>query len=460
MKATKCILGLAAVAALMSACKQDKEEAVTGNTFASVIVSTNGHLRAASQADEAGTTDESTITDGKYLSTPEIKDLTFTAQGTDMHKSQTWQTTAGPREMAIVVNKADLTLTALGDATKTTETNQTIADYTKPNKFVMTSKVFSKNIKPNIAQAAVVDANTNLVEADVERIAVKVTVKDPANKTITNVGNLSDLKFSVANGAKQSYLYLNNAGSRTMGTDLLYKDYKSFIHDKTYTRAQADAGTPPDFLVRLGDDAANTIVGGTSPYAAKAIGGSIYVFENSSTAGTGEFHYARQTYVKVYAKLTPTKVIKEDGTEGALDANTNGTFFRGFEDGKLYATAAAAKKKGNTSAYMYKEGKVVYLTPANEQRETPQGKVVNANTRRNNIYELTIDSFAGIGYNYDPNDPKDPNAPKPSKTDNPDEPEVPGDGGDDSIDKTETHMAVKVTVLKWNKVSINTTLGK
>ena len=38
---------------------------------------------------------------------------------------------------------------------------------------------------------------------------------------------------------------------------------------------------------------------------------------------------------------------------------------------------------------------------------------MNANTRRNNTYLLTITAFQGLGMPWDPSDPKDPYLPKP-----------------------------------------------
>lgn len=88
------------------------------------------------------------------------------------------------------------------------------------------------------------------------------------------------------------------------------------------------------------------------------------------------------------------------------------------------------------------------VSPPLRQTITADGKsIVNADTRRNNTYLLTIKSFQGLGMPWDPSDPKDPYLPKPDDKDEPTNPENP------DIEKEETYMRVEAKVLQWNLVS-------
>lgn len=93
-------------------------------------------------------------------------------------------------------------------------------------------------------------------------------------------------------------------------------------------------------------------------------------------------------------------------------------------------------------------GKCAYRALWNRQTVTADGKsIVNADTRRNNTYLLTIKAFQGLGMPWDPSDPKDPYLPKPTDPTEPTNPENP------DIEKEETYMRVEAKVLQWNLVS-------
>ena len=82
------------------------------------------------------------------------------------------------------------------------------------------------------------------------------------------------------------------------------------------------------------------------------------------------------------------------------------TFYRGEDDGLIYASKEAAKKSKwgpDQKAYTYTSGKCAYRALWNRQTITADGKsIVNADTRRNNTYLLTIKSFPGLGMPWDP----------------------------------------------------------
>lgn len=238
-----------------------------------------------------------------------------------------------------------------------------------------------------------------------------------------------------------------------------------------------------------------------------SIDGGFYFYENSMFGGTkkvadkkGEIKYNRIAYAKVYTTLTPTNayttkyasgkyerelVKPEEFTEeqsylmeisaevyakiwnlpqykgkfviyniggGQKEYNLNvkdkrGTFYEGVDDGLLYLRLRDAVLMGNKSVRKYEEGRMVYLIPLNRQLDATSGFVNYCDTRRNNIYDLTVTGISGIGKNYDPVDPDDPNVPKPE--DNPFEPpadpQIP-------VEPADYLMQITATVLKWNLV--------
>ena len=144
-------------------------------------------------------------------------------------------------------------------------------------------------------------------------------------------------------------------------------------------------------------------------------------------------------------------ITQEDGTrtqEYILKVTEKpGTFYEGGDDGLLYLTLRDAVLMGNKSVRKYDEGRMVYLLPLNRQLD-PTKKFVNyCDTRRNNIYDITIDGISDIGHNYDPVDPDDPNVPKPE--DNPFEPpadpQIP-------VEPADYLMRITAKVIKWNLV--------
>ena len=120
------------------------------------------------------------------------------------------------------------------------------------------------------------------------------------------------------------------------------------------------------------------------------------------------------------------------------------TFYYGIDDHTIYDTLLAARAGGNSKIRKYEGGKMVYLSPLNEQRTKEGGPVFNCDTRRNNIYDLILNSITGLGLNYDPVDPDDPNIPKPG--DNPWEPEpnIPPINGRENV------IRITATPLQWN----------
>ena len=202
-------------------------------------------------------------------------------------------------------------------------------------------------------------------------------------------------------------------------------------------------------------------------YAAKAVAADateakkvagIYFLENSVkkealTPDNKNFGYYRLPYAKVYTTYTPKEVLHWDQDQKKLISKPGvkgETFYRGEGDGLIYASKDAAKKSQlspDQKAYTYAKGRCAYRALWNRQTNADGKTIVNANTRRNNTYLLTITAFQGLGMPWDPSDPKDPYLPKPDDKEEPTNPENP------DIEKEETYMRVEAKVLQWNLVS-------
>lgn len=139
-----------------------------------------------------------------------------------------------------------------------------------------------------------------------------------------------------------------------------------------------------------------------------------------------------------YAKADIVKVAYTAGT----------TFYIGATDNTAYISIEAALANGNTKVHTYKDGRCGYYGLLNR---TVEKGIKYADTRRNNIYALSIASFSSRGFNYDPNDPKDPNLPKPDPKD-PDEDPTP-DHHDNDLEPEKGYMRVVAKVLPWNLVT-------
>lgn len=176
-----------------------------------------------------------------------------------------------------------------------------------------------------------------------------------------------------------------------------------------------------------------------------------------------DWYTARKDKAEYAGKFTEVPEVPADqaaGTPGHAAyvkfkvKDEAGTFYVGA-DGIIYDTQLAAAAAGNTTYRKFDGGKMVYLTPANAQKAATGDLINYCDTRRNNIYDLTIAGFADLGHNYDPVDPEDPNIPQPG--DNPGEPEP---DPNIPVQNEVTKMLVKAQILQWNLVNRDVTLGK
>ena len=424
---------------------------------------------------------------------------------------------------AVLVGSQDLGLTRSDFTADKTVGSDRFLDVIHEDGFIQTSKSSdgSTTIKPGVTDPS--PANGNFITSEVERIVAKVQVshKDGLSLTLPDIGTLSPLTYSMAGSAKETYLFRDYAGSRTLVDETtesaVYKDFKSVIDDQTVPLDwDPKAGHP--FLQRVSDmEGTEYALGGyyrnpkavTSATATTtSIKGGFYFYENSMYGGTkkvadkkGEIKYNRIAYAKVYTKLTPTNAYTEKGGKKEVASSDDftkeqkydveiskelydelgkdpsysgrletrfasidggpfrpvyylnvtdkpGTFYEGVDDGLLYLRMRDALMLGkNTAVRKYDEGRMVYMLPLNRQLDPTKGFVNYCDTRRNNIYDLTVTGISGIGKNYDPVDPDDPNVPKPEDNpfEPPTDPQIP-------VEPADYLMRITAKVLMWNLV--------
>ena len=503
MKVNKFILAGVAVLGLgMTACNNDDVPPVgdptEGSTFVGMYISTMKDVmtRAVndSQGDYAGRNEESTLESLRFISPGLPRDWTlgsadeenkfWATATTGTYTVAPWKATSGSQTMALLFNRGTL---EPGIATATNEEYGSVATavadiaaLATDNKFVMTSKVEQKTIQDNISEETVKTGTgeaQNVFSFDMERVVSQGMVAKGADLDATTADgkgsvDLDNLTYAAINGAAKTYLFRNHAGDRTITEgNGLYKDFTSAIDDYTdFSDAQNPNGTAKEHLIRLGNllPEETPTADKLGMYVAKKVAANateakkvagIYFLENSVkkealTPDNKNFGYYRLPYAKVYTTYTPNEVLHWDQDQNKLiskPGKKGDTFYRGEEDGLIYASKEAAKKSQlnpNQKAYTYKDGKCAYRALWNRQTAADGKTVVNADARRNNTYLLTITAFQGLGMPWDPSDPKDPYLPKPDP-----DPTEPTNPENPDIEKEETYMRVEAKVLQWNLVS-------
>lgn len=502
MKVNKFILAGVAVLGLgMTACNNDDVPSVgnptEGNTFVGMYISTMKDVMTKAvndnQGDYAGRKEESTLESLRLISPGTPRDWTlgsadeenkfWATATTGTYTVAPWKATSGSQTMALLFNRGTL---EPGIATATNEEYGSVATavadiaaLATDNKFVMTSKVEQKTIQDNISEETVKTGTgeaQNVFSFDMERVVSQgmVTKGGGLNaETADGRGSvdLDNLTYTAINGAAKTYFFLNPCRRRTITVgDGLYKDFTSAIDDYVdFQKPKIRTVLPKEHLIRLGNllPEETPTADKLGMYAAKAVAADateakkvagIYFLENSVkkealTPDNKNFGYYRLPYAKVYTTYTPKEVLHWDQDQKKLISKPGvkgETFYRGEGDGLIYASKDAAKKSQlspDQKAYTYAKGRCAYRALWNRQTNADGKTIVNANTRRNNTYLLTITAFQGLGMPWDPSDPKDPYLPKPDDKEEPTNPENP------DIEKEETYMRVEAKILQWNLVS-------
>lgn len=481
------------------------------NSYASVRVNVKNSLKAINdgdQVDNKGTEAESKVSSMALVGAGATwAEGDITAAG-DVYKGKAKPVSVvGPQTLGLVLNNNALTSSVEATAQYGTSADAVanLAALSTDNKFVMTSKVMSQTIKPNIKEADA-EAQNMLDFGKVERVVAKGIVQKSAAFDETSKDGtvpMEGVKYAAVNGATTTYVYANQAGERKLGVEdpNQYDGFKSFIDGIAPTKEDAAAMTAG--LIRRGQLGAD--LGG---YAAKEVKDpavtdytdanpgvkeGVYFLENSGkadAANKAEGFY-RFAYAKIYATFVPTTVYEideaadpefvakagtgkkykknaenkweesteADAQEGQLvfklkeATYTKGaTFYMGEKDGRFYLTRNAAAQSTvegalGQKAFTYTNGRAGYRALWNRQSPDDNPKLVNnASARRNNIYVLNIKKFQKIGMPWDPSDPNDPDLPKPEDPEEPNYPDNP------NIEDQDSYVAVQCEMVPWNVI--------
>lgn len=531
------LMGVVALGVGFTACNNDDigapQDGQEGNTHVSVALNLSGSgLRSLPEdyndvGEWAGNDTIKTIT--VYVSDlQEVVryDFTVGSGSTDAYKREgsilrpttaaAIRTTPGIKRVFVLVNATAQTFTELGIAqngkgaalgfeNKYTGilglTNSTTPFQSSASKIAVTTSDFkddimmttiepqSINVAPNVTQEETVPATGNAlnrVSIKVERAVARVMVTKsadsyevPSADGSTPIGNLTDIRWVVAQGENSLYIQRKKDNPAPWATpnygwkptsdadywsDANGKYDYSGLHEE-YAPAPGFGGTTVASLsayVALNAAKDNkAVVLASLNLSANAVNGKFVLpttHEVKAGAESG-FKKGNTAYVLVRAQFTPSSFA-----DGA--SYTPGDDFFVGANGLFYTTAENAVTEGsngvpNQTVAKYVGGKVLYYAWLNPD-EIPQW--YNSPVLRNNIYHIHITGFRTLGVNWNPLYPEDPDTENPE---NPDpKPKVPGvEEPENPIDPTdplttpETWMSVDVTVMPWLIHSYQVNLG-
>ena len=530
MRKVTTTVAAALVAFSFAACNKTNNNSVPANTdgtYAQLTFKEAG-LRALTdgQQDAAGTEGESKIEKALFLTSSfsgnqTMNELTgFTAGTGEEAKAYTsdkflYAGDTGDVMSALIVNgtgrlDANEKITLAKGGT-------TMKQFAMNNGFLMSSKSNVEiNVKEKVKKEEVAD-NNNRFRYTVERVAAKLQVvaptagidvkvlPSPVNSDVTYQGTVADTRYAVAGGAMTSYIFGDNAGSRTLAgaeDPMKYTGFKSAIHNDAATTGSGATLTWRANIQKVSDLVAwtnandakfatlNSLELTKSDQFKKSVDNGIFFLENSINQ-TGGFLMHDVAHAKIYAtfnfkadqkvytveggKVVEGNVAKvaedredkvevsEEWKNAHTDASvekvgdkyiltikiTKNSFFVGDQTGKVYLDLSAARLDGNKTTRLFKNGKMYWEVAANKQPSKDGKSTGYVDTRRNNIYSLNVKSISGLGDNWDNSDPTDPNIPKPDPKDNPDEPTKPDPK---PVDPVENYIQVEAVILQWNLV--------
>ncbi|MDR1501391.1 MAG: Mfa1 family fimbria major subunit [Prevotella sp.] len=369
-----------------------------------------------------------------------------------------FKTTSGDKKMIVIVNNPQPLLSSVpsDDYLYTLSSSLPLNDLarigsavTTPDGpayidiLVMTGKSNTFTIQDDVSAQEVISSGKNTIDLGVVRIPSRVIITKTTSSDIidsngTKLGTISDLTYSVAQGANAIYMFpqTNSDGTtKTWGYDYL---------PGVGTDYYSTAGTYYDY-----SDINNTTDAIPDKSGNYIIFPGKFFLENTHLAGVNAsnslYRKGNTAYVLIRGVFTPDPSRIKDG-----DSLTDGTFYVGGTDGAIYSSMEKALDNNvgtvNQSVATYTNGKVLYfawLNPDNIQ------KPINSPAIRNNIYHININSFKSIGVNWNPLVPDGSNvAHNPDPKPGPHEPANPIDPND-PLSLNDTYMSVDVTVLMW-----------
>ncbi|MBF0647964.1 Mfa1 fimbrilin C-terminal domain-containing protein [Dysgonomonas sp. GY75] len=407
--------------------------------------------------------DGATLLDARRFGT---SDFLFGANpdGSDAIKLTTpFKTIPGDKQMVVILNSPEPLLTAIPgndylytlsstlplsslariDQSSSVTTPEGLTIYA--DLLTLSGKSNTFSIQDGISAEDVTASGKNMIALNVTRIPSRaiVTTSAPADVVNTDgvkLGTISNITYSVAQGAKAVYLFpqTNADGStKTWGSDYLpgvgvdYTSTAAAYYDYTDLQNLTDAvpAKPSD--------------GSHITFPGK------FLLENTHQRGTdasnSQYRKGNTAYILVRATFTPDPSQIRDG--GAL---TGGTFYVGDADGHIYSSIQKAQDYTtgvqNQPVSTYTGGKVLYYIWLNPDNIA---KPVNSPVIRNNIYHVNINSFKRIGVNWNPLIPSGPDVPyNPDPKPSGPEPENPVDPNG-PLSSDDTYMSVDIKVLMW-----------
>ena len=386
------------------------------------------------------------------------------ASGRDMIRlSAPFKTIPGDKQMVVILNSPDPLLTTIPGSDYLYKLSSTLplsslariyqsSSVTTPEGLTIyadlltlsgKSTVFS--IADGVSAQEVTASGKNMIDLDVTRIPSRAIVTTSAAADVVNtdglkLGTISNITYSVAQGANAVYLFpQTNAdnSTKTWGYDYMPGAGSDYAATATSWYDYSDLQNLTDAVPARPSDGSYITFPGK------------FLLENTHLVGTDEsnsrYRKGNTAYILVRAKFTPDPSQIKDG--GTL---TDGTFYVCGNDFRIYSSIQKAQDYTigvqNQPVSTYTGGKVLYYIWLNPDKIT---KPVNSPVIRNNIYHVNINSFKSIGVNWNPLIPSGPDAPhNPDPKPSGPEPENPVKPTD-PLSSTDTYMSVDITVLMW-----------
>ncbi len=492
MKRNSLILGAIFVMG-MFACKKEspkKDPIESGTTYMSVSITLPQELRAEEDdkhnpagtwdgRDKINNMDIYLVANGKV----EAKTLDATKQVGSVYQTSPFSTTGGNKTVYVVVNnggevKAKLDAAAAVGADAFDKAykaayevinkgahgavNDTYANVdANEDVIIMTGAPVEKMIIDGVDKDQA--AARNKVSVSVRRLASRVFVtKDQALENKVEIlatsgsvqkvlGELKDLKWTVAQYDKKSYLY---SFEGKMNADEVSSPAYAFQPDSRVTY-NAQAKNYYDYSLLT--DLFEIPVKGASLTEAPMLSSMKYITETThkyaKLPAVSGYVRGNTTYVMVVGTFEPKEEVFAAGQYEK--AKGNGTIYLGTKTGLFYREKDAATAENQPvpgdpekdGVIEFKEGKMFYFAWLNPD-ELAAAKWNSSPVIRNNIYNINVKSFSKYGFSgnpYNP-DPDDPDKP---------DPDDPTPDPKDPIYDKETYMTTEITVIKWGLHSYN-----
>ncbi|KGN99577.1 hypothetical protein HR11_04900 [Porphyromonas macacae] len=431
------------------------------------------------------------VSDGNgQVETQELDAATAATSTQDgKYKFKAFKTTPGNKTIYVVINNGGAIKTALDskifDATAFKKAYQEAYIYAKANQnnggidndfakvegdkdiILMSGKPVTKAIEDKVTKEQADSGSKNHVNLIARRTVARVITTQDKNiinaikdQNGTNIGTLEDIKWTVAQYEKTTYL----SPQLTDGEDATdVKKVKSpnydYVPNNDYREKAAEHYAydllPFDKMLSAESFERTSNLENVKNIVAKKMQ---FITETTHKYGESKGDKEGTGYRKgntPYALIEGVLNLKQDAMAKDENFVKGQDVYFGTRDRKFYMDLDKARKangslkspgeKEKDNVITYKNGKVYYIAWLNPD-DTNHTKWTNSPVLRNNIYHINIKSFKMIGHSGNPFDPTPEDPKKPTPPD-PDDPKTPDP--DDPIFDTETYMSAEITVLNW-----------